>query len=454
MMTTETTPELFGMIEEKGVAPVTLAETHGSPKAVFGLWMAANIEFGTLTTGALPTGAFGLSFTAAVVAIVLANVAGAAVLAIFSTFGVDYGLPQMIQGTAWFGKWGNKIPSLFNFFAGFSWFAVNTIIGAYALQYFLHTGLIVSVIALSVVQIAIAFVGHDLIQTAEKYFVYVLTLIFLALTVVAVQHLGLSVPANVKAMGEVGGFSGAFILSTSIMIGYMVGWVPYSSDYTRYLRTDANRPAVKRTVMSYAFWGAVISCVWIESLGALIGASVSFAKPSDLFTSWMPEWLKAPLLIAVIIGTISANIINIYSATLSALAVGIKLKQHYASLITGIIGTVLSVVSANTFVSSYTNFLYLLGYWIMPWIMITLLSHYTGRRSRFSAISAGFVSWVAAMVLGEPFWNQTMHTGWFAANYPQFGDLTFIVSFFVAGILYMLLTVPGREVVGAVVAAE
>jgi NCS1 family nucleobase:cation symporter-1 len=446
------TPELFGVIEEKGIEAVSLQESHGSPKAVFGLWMAANIEFGTLTTGALATGAFGLSFSAAFVSILIANVVGGILLAIFSTFGVEYGLPQMIQGTKWFGNLGNKIPSLFNFFGGFSWFAVNTIIGAYALQYFLHTGLIVSVIGLSVIQVAIAFVGHDLIQAAEKYFFYLLTIIFIALTVVAVQHLGLSVPANAKSMAAVGGFSGAFILTTSIMIGYMVSWVPYSSDYTRYLRTEDNRSGVKKTVMNYAFWGALISCVWIEALGALIGGSVSFSKPSDLFTPWMPDWLKTPLLIAVIIGTISANIINIYSATLSALAIGVKLKQHYASLITGIIGTVLSVVAANTFVSTYTNFLYLLGYWIMPWIMIGLLSHFTSRRSRFSAISPGFVSWVATMGLSEPFWNQTMHTGWFAATYPQFGDMTFIVSFFLAGILYMLLTT--GEMVGVTAAAE
>ncbi len=450
VQTSET--ELFGIIEEKGVARVTPAEAHGSPRAVFGLWMAANIEFGTLTTGALATGAFGLSATAAFVAILIANIIGGILLAIFSTFGVDYGLPQMIQGAAWFGKLGNKIPSLFNFFGGFSWFAVNTIIGAYALQYFLHTGLIASIIGLSIVQVAIAFVGHDLIQTAEKYFVYVLTLVFLALTVVAVQHLGLSIPANAKSMAAVGGFSGAFILTTSIMIGYVVSWVPYSSDYTRYLRTDANATAVKKTVRAYAFWGSLISTVWIEALGALIGASVSFSKPSDLFTGWMPDWLKAPILIAVVIGTISANIINIYSATMSALALGVKLKQHWASLITGIIGTVLSVVAAKSFVESYTNFLYVLGYWIMPWISITLLCHLTSRRSRFNNISAALVAWIATMVLSEPFWNQTMHTGWFAATYPQFGDTTFIVSFILGGVLYMALTVP--EMAGVPVAAE
>jgi NCS1 family nucleobase:cation symporter-1 len=442
MTVEKTTPELFGIIEEKGIAAVTLQETHGNPRAVFGLWMAANVQFGTLTTGALATGAFGLSATAAFLSILLANIIGGLLLAVFSTFGVQYGLPQMIQGSAWFGRLGNKIPSLFNFFGGFSWFAVNTIIGAYAVRYFLGGNLLVSVVGLSVVQVAIAFVGHDLIQTAEKYFVYVLTLIFLALTVVAVNHLGINVPANAKSMAAVGGLSGAFILTTSIMIGYVVSWVPYSSDYTRYLRTDHNADAVKKTVFSHAFWGSLISTVWIEALGALIGASVSFSKPSDLFTDWMPGWLRAPLLIAVIVGTISANILNIYSATLSALAIGVKLKQHYAALITGLIGTIISVLAAANFIHNYENFLFLLGYWTMPWISIGLLSHFTSRRTRIGGASAAFVSWVATLILSVPFYDQTMYTGWFAAKFPQCGDSTFFVSFVLAGVIYLALTAP------------
>ena len=98
--------------------------------------MAANVEFATLTTGALATGVFGLSSEAAFASILLANLAGALFMGIFSTFGVEYGLPLMILGAEWFGKWGNRIPSLFNFFGGFLWFAANTIIGGYALQYF------------------------------------------------------------------------------------------------------------------------------------------------------------------------------------------------------------------------------------------------------------------------------------------------------------------------------
>ena len=120
---------------------------------------------------------------------------------------------------------------------------------------------------------------------------------------------------------------------------------------------------------------------------------------------------------------------------MSALALGVKLKQHRAALITGIIGTLISVAAANNFVATYTNFLYLLGYWIMPWISITLLCHYTNRRSALGQSQRRLHQLDRHPILSEPFWNQTIHTGRFAATHPQFGDSTFIVSFVLAGIL-------------------
>ena len=137
-MKVETNPELFGVVEEKGIDAVTLKEAHGSPRSVFGLWMAANIEFANISTaGALATGAFGLPFAAAFVSILIASIAASTLLAIPSTFGVDYGRPQHVSRGLPGLQTGNKVPSSFNFFCGISWFAVNTTIGAYAAQYFL-----------------------------------------------------------------------------------------------------------------------------------------------------------------------------------------------------------------------------------------------------------------------------------------------------------------------------
>jgi cytosine/uracil/thiamine/allantoin permease len=289
-------------IENQGLAPVTAANAHGTPKALFGLWMAANIEFATLTTGALATGAFGLSAKSAFLAIIIGNVIGGLVLAAFATYGVEYGVPQMIQGASWFGKLGNRLPSLLNCFGGFSWFGVNTIIGGYALAIIVHTPLIPNIIALCAVQVAIAFVGHDLIQAAEKYFFYLLVLIFAIFTAIAAIHIPSLPPAQPKLLANVGGQSGAFILTTSVILAYVLGWIPYSSDYTRYLSHLGNRGTVQKSVFQYVFWGSLVSCIWMEALGAVIGATVNLVHPSDLFTAWVPEWFKIPLIVAIIIG--------------------------------------------------------------------------------------------------------------------------------------------------------
>lgn len=428
-------------IETQGLMPVTAEAAHGQPRALFGLWMAANIEFATLTTGALATGVFGLSGVSALVAIVIGNLIGGLVLAAFATYGVQYGVPQMIQGAAWFGRLGNRLPSGLNAFGGFSWFAVNTIIGGYALTTLLHTPLIPDIVGLCVVQVAIAFVGHDLIQTAEKYFFPVLVLIFLIFTAIVATHIAALPAATPKLLGNVGGQSGAFILTVSVIVSYVLGWIPYSSDYTRYLSHLGDREAVQKSVFRNVFAASMISCIWMEALGAVIGASVNLAHPSDLFTPWLPGWFKLPLIIAIIIGTISANILNIYSAALSALAVGLRLKQYQAAIATGLLGTVISVLAATNFIKDYESFLFFLGYWAAPWAAIVFTGHMTKRVSRLPNASAGFVAWIIGIAASVPFFNQyPLFVGPMANAYPGLGDISFAVGACVAIIAYLVLT--------------
>jgi NCS1 family nucleobase:cation symporter-1 len=437
-------------IENQGLSPVTAAQAHGKPRALFGLWMAANIEFATLTTGALATGVFGLSGASALIAIIIGNIIGGLILAAFSTYGVEYGVPQMIQGAAWFGKLGNRLPSLLNAFGGFSWFGVNTIIGGYALATVLGTPLIPNILVLCIVQVAIAFVGHDLIQAAEKYFFYLLVLIFAIFTAITAAHIPSLPAAQPKLLANVGGQSGAFILTTSVIVAYVLGWIPYSSDYTRYMAHLGNREKVQKTIFGSVFWGSMISCIWMEGLGAVIGATVSLNHPSDLFTSWLPEWFKLPLIVAIVIGTISADILNIYSATLSALAVGFKLKQWQAAIATGIIGTIISVLAATNFIKDYESFLFFLGYWAAPWAAIIFIGHTSKRQSRLPGASAGFVAWIIGIAASVPFFNQyPLFVGYMANKHPEWGDVSFLVGAVVAIIAYFVLTTSAPAYVAA-----
>ncbi|MCF3947591.1 purine-cytosine permease family protein [Acidiphilium iwatense] len=433
-------------VESKGIARIDPDEAHGTPRALFRLWAAANVEFATITTGAIATGVFGLSAFDAIAAIVVANLIGCTLLGLFSTYGVEYGLPQMIQCVNWFGKPGNRFLSFLNFLNGFSWFAVNTVIGSYALHATLGTNIDQTIIVLTIVQVFIALIGHDFIVAAERWFFYFLTAVFVILTVLSFLHITHFPVPNAKSLAEVGGVSGAFLLTVSIMLSWLGGWILYSSDYTRYLCFRENRPQMKRRVFLNTFLGAFISCVWLECLGAFIGATVQLNSPSDLFTAWIPEWFRPLLILAIIVGTVSPNILNIYSASLSALASGIKLKQYQAALLTGLVGLAIAIFGHNNFYKHYELLLFFLGYVIIPRFPVMIIAHFWPRRSRWSGIGIGhlgFFAWLIGVLCSIPFFNQyPLFVGPFARAYPQCGDISFFVGAFATTIAYLVLTAP------------
>ena len=436
--------------ESKGITRIDPSEAHGKPRALFRLWAAANVEFATLATGAIATGVFGLSAPDAIGAIVIANLIGCTLLGLFSTYGVEYGLPQMIQCVSWFGTPGNRFLSFLNFLNGFSWFAVNTVIGSYALHGILGFDIDDTIIVLTIVQVLIALIGHDFIMVAEKWFFYFLTTVFLILTVLAfmnIQHMPVAIP---KKLAMVGGVSGAFLLTMSIMMSWLGGWILYSSDYTRYLCYPENRARIKKQVFWNTFVGAFISCVWLEILGAVIGATVLLDSPSDLFTAWLPVWFKPLVIAAIIVGTISPNVLNIYSASLSALASGFRLKQYQAALLTGAVGLAIAIFGHNDFYKHYELLLFFLGYIIIPRFPVMIIGHFRPRRSRWARMdigALGFFSWLIGVLCSIPFFNQyPAFVGPFAASHPKFGDISFFVGAFVTTVAYLLVTAPKLSV--------
>ncbi len=433
-------------VESKGIAQVTPEEAYGKPSHLFGLWMAVNVEFATITTGAIATGVFGLSVPDAVVAIVGANILGCLLLGLFSTYGVDYGLPMMILCERWFGRFGNRVLSFLNFLNGFSWFAINTVIGAYFVHRVLGASLVVGIVGLTIIQVLIAIVGHDFIIKAEKVFFWFLGAVFAILTALTLAHIPHLPVADPKKLAEVGGRSGAILLTVSIMLSWLGGWILYSGDYSRYMCYRHNREAIKRGVFWNAFLGCFISSTWLELVGAVIGGTVALNSPADLFSSWLPGWFRVPLIVAIVIGTISPNVLNIYSASLSALASGIRMKQWQAALLTGGVGLIISLLAYQHFYKNYELLLFFLGYVIFPRFPVMAIGHLRPRVSRFASIdvtTVGFLSWLAGVVCSVPFWNQyPVFVGAFAAVHPEFGDISFFIGAFVAAIVYLLATIP------------
>ena len=438
-------------VEPHGIDPIPTHERHGKPRNIFTLWFSANLEFATLTTGVLAIGVFGLNFTQASIAIILGTIVGALAIAFLAKFGYRWGIPQLIQSRGSFGFIGNFLPGIINFLAGVGWYTVNTVLGVYALQWLLPIGFLPNLLIMIALQAIISIYGHNLIHWVERASALILAVIFIIVTIYALPHIHFNISENMKAPAFSGTF-GSLILSIGISLSYMMGWMTYSSDYSRYLPAQSS---FKR-VFNAAFWGNIVPCIWLELLGAGLSTFTSINKPTDLISGILPHALAVITMLAIILGTITANVLNIYSGSLSLLSIDVKLiralapRRWVAALLVGILGGILSYIGGQSgYYQNYSNFLFVLSYWVSPWLAVVLCDYLLIRRhqNQISAfynhagnVKVGFYAFIIGFLASVPFFSQTIYTGFIAKAHPQIGDLSYYVSFVVAFVLYALFS--------------
>jgi len=461
--------ERVATVEPGGVEYISLKERHGKPIDLFWTWLSPNLEFATIFVGILGVAVFGLSFWQTVLAIVLGSALGSLTHYVLSSWGPKFGVPMMVESRGAFGFLGNILPASLNAFTGtIGWFIVNSVSGAFALQALallinVNLPFAVTFLIIVVAQVAIATLGHNFIHVFERWALPLLGIVFALATIFIFTKANFGMGVNTKAPVFVGEF-GSFTLLFTATFGYAAGWNPYAADYTRYQPPTANRTMV-------GFWAAMgvfVSCVVIELAGAAL-ATVAGTKwgPTDIPTVQlhvaMPDILYYLTLLCIAVGAVAANAINIYSGTMSLVAVGIRemgmtLRQRRALLAVaaGVLGYIIGIVGqANVGPGSkYEFFLLLISYWIGPWLAVVLTDYWLrkgdyGDESIF--YDAKYQRWqgVAAMAIGLVvsvglFANNIVYTGPLVTANPGIGDITFIVGFVLTAVLYYAFNMAGR----------
>ena len=119
----------------------------------------------------------------------------------------------------------------------------------------------------------------------------------------------------------------------------------------------------------------------VTALSQGLNAALESTRPGQI-TGLLPTWLGKLTLIAIFIGAICANVLNIYSAGLSALTVGLKLPTTLARAAVSIGLGVIGYIVATQYVddpSKYENFLLIISYWIGPWLAVVFLDRWFRR---------------------------------------------------------------------------
>ena len=361
--------------------------------------------------------------------IVLGNLLGYAILGVLATFGPRYGVPQMLASRLAFGKRGKRrARDALSFLAGVGWFTINTIFGAYALQTIAHISLRHLLSIMLLLQIVLAVYGYNLIGVFERVSAVLLAAGFVLLGAVTLPQASW-VPATHRSPASCLRQRSHLHTRWAGCHARRIILAIFQQDESPrgvLVRVRRVRAAVHRARDSRGGGGDRVA-----RQPAHRRCRPKRYRSSSARASWQNSCS-----LTVVLGTLAANCMNLYSGALAALvAFDVRVKRAIAALVVGI-----SVRCSRSAVRTRAHRRVLHQLLAVALVLDRALGRGRARRSNGSragsgairtrvppgepARSHGFSAWLASI----PFWNQAWFTGVFAHAYPQYGDLSYYVG--------------------------
>lgn len=426
--------------EENLSNPLSNEQRDLRSKSMFTIWFASNLTIGDFAVGFIPI-YLGLGIGVSVAALVIGSLMGAVLLGLMSSTGPRSGLPQMVSSKFAFGTRGSRVMSSLQWVNTAGWLSVNLILAAFALSALFH-GLyfVVSLVVVSLVVALAVSMGHKGIHTFERILSVVLGVLFLFIIYTSFSHLtALTSYSPDYTVTAAVGFG--IVLASSF--SYIMSWGPYASDYSRFVPSTFSG----KSVFSWTFAGSFIASVWAEITGLMVAviSGNPNGNPATDLASIMGRFGYIGL-ISIFLGGLSANALNLYSNSISLRSTGIKIKRSIIIGMVTVFSVALGIIGYNNFYAFYETFLFILDYWITPWIGVMVAEFFIVRRfSGSSSITpgfkkVGFISYVLSIVISIPFMNPGVIFIGPISSMLGGVDTSYYVSFAMAIILYVLLS--------------
>ncbi|HXN04956.1 MAG TPA: cytosine permease [Candidatus Acidoferrum sp.] len=431
--------------EPYSIEHIPFADRHGHSRQLLWLWLAANLTIADYAIGFLPVRILGLDLWPTIIALAVGNILGGLVLAWSAAMGPAAGYPQMFIGRRAFGRVGGYIPAALNWLSTAGWFTVNTILGSFAIQLLIPgVPFAVAAAVLVVIQTLLVIYGHNLIQAFERYMALILGVLFAIATVIALTHGSAIAAWHPKPVGST---LALFAIVLAVSFSYIMSWSPYASDYSRYLPEITSRSYIA----IYVFIGAVVASFLTEVVGMLVAILAPGASTPIAALKTAMGGFGAFAVVAVILGATTANVLNLYSNTISAKVLDIRLARWQLAILGGALAFIVALIGYQNFTQNYQNFLIVLDYWIMPWLAVVLIDFYFLKHREpmgFSSApdwnSAGLIAFVIGLLVSLLFISEQFQVLGLKAHGPfasWFGDADFgyFIGFLVGGVVYVVL---------------
>lgn len=432
-------PERAGdmSVETHGIAPIPEEHRYGSPRRLFSVWFAPQVNMTVAFTGSVAI-VLGLGFWLGMLAMVIGTVLGALAVGYLSTWGPRTGTGQLPNSRMAFGG-GVVVPAALQWLSSIGWDALVGLFGGEALATLLGIPFWLAVLVVLGVQGVVGFVGYELIHRLQAVLTVVLFVTFVVFAVKLVAGQQIITPAAVQGADLVG----AFVLEVTIAFSLAVSWASYAADFSRYLPATSSRASV----FGYTFAGLVLSYVFVQGIGIAAGNLLSEHTAEGVRTVMGGGLLGGVALLVIAVASVGSGVMNDYGGSLALQTIGVRVRRPYSSVVVTALAFVLILwLHAADTATRFTDVLLLVSYWIPAFVAVVVIDWLLRIRGRASINPAeeatdrvdavvALIVFVLAYAAAMPFMNTSLIQGPVAAAWHG-ADVAYFVNLAVAAALY------------------
>ena len=438
-------------IEVRSIDYVPDAERHGGLASQFTLWLAANLQITAIVTGALAV-VFGGDVFWSLLALLLGQLIGGAVMALHAAQGPQLGLPQMISCRVQFGVYGAIIPivAVCLMYVGFS--ASGCVLAGQAVGQLLGVDDGVGILIFSCLIVLVTLFGYRVIHGLGRLasvvgllaFLYMFSRLFASHDVAALlaeRHFSLS----------------RFLLAMSLSASWQIAYGPYVADYSRYLPRDTPVPAVFTAVGLGSVLGSQISMTFGVLAAALGGQQFAHHEVAYIVSLGSAGAVASLLYFSIAFGKVTVTSLNAYGSFMSMATIVSGLRRglhislrHRLFYIVAMVGVsaLLALSGRHSFLKAFEAFILCLLAVFTPWSAINLVDYYCFTRSRYDVPAladpdgrygrwnaTGISIYLLGILVQIPFLSTSFYTGFLVAALGGV-DVSWIVGLLVPAVLY------------------
>ncbi|UJR11219.1 hypothetical protein I4U23_015400 [Adineta vaga] len=364
------------------------------------MWMGANMIIPSFASGLLGPALFNLNLYDSFITILVFNLLGAIPVAGIACFGPASGLRTMLVSRYSWGYYGASIMSCINVILSLGWAAVNSITGAQTLRVVFNDTfpVTVGIIIIGLLSMIVSFVGYKWIHIYERYSWIPVFIGYCILAGVGAKYFTISPivsfnttitnsPNSRLKLSHVLSFGAA-------CFGISSSWCSCAADYNAYFPEDTSQ--LKIFLLTY--FGNFLSMTPLQLLGAATytgtytNSDWKYAYETNNIGGLFGACLSSLgifgklILILFALSTISCNIPNNYSLSLSAQVIAPIFKRIPRILYT-IIGTIayvlLAIIAAYRFNDVLISFMSITSYLSVILVVVIFDDHIFFRHCSF-----------------------------------------------------------------------